>query len=299
MFVLIVFKVLHLSDPTRPVDLAYEITLYLYENPAQPHLLTATLSTNPVTHNVRIVRHEFDADGRWIGSRDPAGHRTEVHHVPGRGQSVITDAAGHFTKLEYDSRGNVTRTTDALGNAITRAYDEQNQLLTETDPLGHTTTYAYDERSHRTQVIDPLGHTNRFTYDPTGNLLTAIDARGHGVTNVYNPLGQLLSTTDALGHTNKYLYDERSQLTAQIDPLGIITTNRYDDLGHLEETAVRNASGFTFYVSRFTHNLLGNRLSESTQRPGPDGALKTVVTQYAYDARNRLIATAGSKSSPM
>jgi RHS repeat-associated protein len=159
--------------------------------------------------------------------------------------------------LEYYPTGELLRRTDADGNKMTFTYDGASRQLTMVDPDGnvlggtpsqHTWTTTYDENDRVTATIDALGRSALSGYDRTGNRTSATDRNGNVTTYVYDAAARL------------WKVQQKPEPLQQ--PTLVYTT-----------TVARDGNG--------------NATQVTQDKQGASGAV-TVITDYAYDALNRL-----------
>jgi RHS repeat-associated protein len=239
------------------------------------------------------VSYGYDADGR---------------------RTSMTDGTG-TTSNSYDSLNRLTSSTNGASATVGYAYDLKGQLTTLTYPGSHNVIRAYDDAGRLTSVGDWLSNVTTFAYDPNGNLLTETYPNGIVASFGYNRadqnltieddlnqaslfsltytrdnLGQLASTTstglpgssESYGYTSlnqlnevnsgSYSYDAADNLTATPTQSSLT----YDTANQL--TAITDSTGTTGY----SFDTRGNRTSSTDPHQ--------VVTSYAYDQANRLVA---------
>jgi YD repeat-containing protein len=187
----------------------------------------------------------------------------------------------------YDDRA-VTLSGRTLGYAhdsftgTTYAYDQHGNLVEETYAGGaHTEFHATG--TPLTTVTDPLGHTTRFTYDANDNVLSVTNAAGRITSYVYDADNRVIDTSDTLGRTTSYGYDADGRMvtTSQSTPSST-TSYTYNPTGTLSQY---DADG---NVTTYTYSG-----GELTEIDGPG----STVTQYFYDADNRVVKEVDSSPS--
>ncbi|MGH9387269.1 MAG: PKD domain-containing protein [Vicinamibacterales bacterium] len=232
-----------------------------------------------------VARQEYDADGRLIGVTDATGERIEMSHDLAASTEVARDRLGNPTVIEYDGTGNVIRRTDALGRISAFTFDTRGNKLTDTDPLNHTTTFTYDLNNKILTKQDPLGRTTTFTYNARGQVLTTTDPLGQVIAKSYDARGNVLTENDAVGSTTTHTYDALGRRLSTRNGIGAVTSYEYTVDGNLrtEIDALGNRKEYTYDAN-------GNRVSEAVFSTGPAGVTR-LVTAFAYDAKNRLVAT--------
>ncbi|WP_372008773.1 RHS repeat-associated core domain-containing protein [Paenibacillus chitinolyticus] len=251
---------------------------------------------------------EYDDVNRIVTSKDGEGNKVkESFDLLGRlAQKEVYSSAGTLTesiRYSYDSAGNLATVNDGTGNnpgdvqTTQYGYDVMNRLIAVTDPETNTTRYtyslankltqieypdhnktqkAYDQMGRLIQETDPLGQTETSFYDAGNNLIKAIDRKGNAQTFTYNSLN--LQTTSVTGDESlTFQYDAAGRRLSMQDRTG--TTNYLYDpsTGWLKQVQYPDKR-----TLQYAYDGQGNR----TQMTDPFG----VVTNYQYDARNRLKA---------
>jgi len=257
------------------------------------------------------IRNYYDASGRLSYSLDAHNNKIAYAYNPGSRQETTVDRLGNQTVLGYDSYGNVTQTTrfyydpaqdytrQITTSATFNLSDPNNpdKKTSETDPLGRETDYAWDTQGNLTTVTqfrikgDPTSAiTTTTTYNASGHPLTVTDPLGHVVsTNNYDGSGNLKWTQDALGHETDFTYNPNGTLSATKDAKGNVTQYAYGDPANPSSvTQVTDAQGHT---TSFTYDANGNKKTQSTTRKNASGGTDPLLTQFSYDADDRLTGT--------
>jgi len=174
----------------------------------------------------------------------------------------------HYEGGEFDRR--LTRVWNDLGRYITLSYDSSGRMSQVEDDTGRRWHYYYDAHGQLTQVTTPGtseypdGLTTAYTYDPTS----------HGLLTVSDPANQTyISNTYTNGRVTSQRYGQSDQ--------GF--TLAYYGPGCAQVTDREGYTTSTYY------NAAGNPTQEIVPTAGlrPDDPA-SYVTQYAYDAQNRL-----------
>ena len=294
-----------LSRPTRVTypDGTYEETTY--------QRLDAVLRRDRLG---RQTRYTYDALGRLVATRDPAG-RTIGQEWDGGALRRLIDANGHATRWERDAAGRVARDIRADGLTSTQyTYDLAGRLKTVTDPKQQVTTYTYN----LDDTLASTAYTNAqlatpsviFTYDAVYNrVVTMTDGTGTTV-YTYHPAGQLgagqVASVDGpvVDDTITYAYDELGRVMSraingvaasqQYDALGRVTnetnvlgifTYGYDGMsGRLQSVLYPNGQTSTYsYLS----NVQDHRL-ETIHHKYPSGATLSKF-DYTYDVAGNIL----------
>jgi len=264
----------------------YENTAYAYTNTAYPYNVTAV--TDP--RGIVSARYEYDSSGRMTKQYDALNNYTSYIYDTANHRQIVTDRLNHSSIQNFTPAGLLASVEDAGGGLTSYNYDEQGNKITETDPVGDTTSYSYDSDGHLTAQTNALDESASTTYNEFGEVLVSIDARANGTTNSYDANGNLLFSTNALGDITAYGYDSQGNQTAITNGFGLpeqtVVTNQYDQYGSIIGTGTLNAQEQLVSQTSYTYDDDGNRQTETKMRSA--GA---VVTQWQYDAANRLTQT--------
>jgi RHS repeat-associated protein len=267
------------GDLTSVTDPSGNISTFVYDG--NHDLLSAV---NPL--GVQGLRNTYDNNGRLISTTEPNGQTITYAANVSASNELITDLLGNSTLYGYNSNGNLTNVTDPLGNVYTATYDANGNKLSETTPLGQTLSYSYDASNNLLTESGPLGVNFSYTYNSFGQILTVTDPLGKTTAITYDGNGNLLTTTDPLGAVTTTTYNSQGQALTKTDPLGNVTAYQYDTFGNM--TQQTDALG---NVTTYTYDANGNKLTQSVTRTTSGGTQQTLLTQYQYDASNRLIKT--------
>ncbi len=278
---------------------------YLYENPTYKFAMTGLIDEN----GKRFATWTYDGEGRATSSQHAGGVDRTTITYNADGSRTETNALGlqvihKFTALQgvqkltqlvrvatpttasatitktYDSNGYLSSETDWNGNRIDYVNDSRGLPLSVTEaagtPQARTMTTTFDPVFHLPLSVVTPGLTTTFTYDVSGNLLTRKETDTTTTTVPYSTAGSTRIWTNTW---------TGPLLTSVRGPLNDVTTFTYDATGTL--TAVTNALN---QVTRTTQHTAGGRPLTTID---PNG----VVTQFAYDARLRLISSAVSTAA--
>lgn len=267
----------------------YENTSYAYTNAAFPHNVTSITDARGIT----TQSYEYDSEGRLYKQYDAYGRAITYSYNTATHQQTIIDRDGYPTIQTFTAAGQLSSLQDASGGVTTYGYDSQGNKISETDPANETTTYSYDANGQLIAQTNALNQSASSTYNDFGEVLVSIDNMGYGTTNSYDANGNLLFTTNALGVVTAYGYDSMGDQTAVTNALGLpeeaIVQSQYNQYGDLTNTATLNADGQTLSQTSYTYDDDGNKLTETQKRTLPGGGNGAVVTQWTYDADNRVI----------
>jgi len=197
-----------------------------------------------------------DGLGRTVARVDALGHATQVAYdtdVGGLIETTQTDAVLHVTRARADGAGRVRQQVDALGNVTTATFDANGNQLSQRDALGIGWDASYDSRNRL--------FTRTTTRAGAMSEEYAYDLDGNQVGSIRRDGPNPLSSESSV-------FDARNRRIALIDRLGGVT--------------------------RFTYDLVGNliAISDADNEGAPGGPVAARTTQYAYNARNLLVAEA-------
>lgn len=273
-------RVNKLTDATNPGNPVYATTTYLYGLPRYPHFLTEVRDPNGAT----VMRVEFDADGRMIGTVDAFGNRRSVtRNISARTETVF-DRLGNPTTHVYDERGRIIATTDALGNTMLRSYDGNNNQTSETDALGRKSSVLFGAGDQVLSYTDHLGRGYTNVYDAEGQLLTQTDSAGRTASNEYDAAGNVVATTDPTGRRTTYQFDGGKRMTGAFDASGrAILRMGYDGAGYM--TGMTNDFGDMGWRVDSKGNVLAN--TRTWRNPANSNDVRVVEARTEYDAGGR------------
>jgi RHS repeat-associated protein len=209
----------------------------------------------------------------------------------------ITDGMGHETDLAYYSSGpgasllqQVQRS--AVGGVrptYTYLYNSIGLPTQEVDPTGVTTTHAYDSFGNLTVTTEASSVVNG---NPALNLTTTFTTDSVGnVTEIDGPRTDVADVSD-------FTFDADRRVVFSIGPgtsdngtahPRIATKYTYDADGQVIQTdrgtttSVTGSDFASLLTVTTAYDPAGNKLSETTP---------TSLTQFSYDADNRLLCTA-------
>lgn len=213
----------------------------------------------------------------------------------------VTDPLGHTVTEIRDGAGRTVRRIDAEGNATTIAYDSVVAGLVataSTDPLGHTTTAQADGAGRVRRQIDAIGAVSTAGFDANGNQVssrsapTAADPNGIGWNAQYDARNRITYRASTRGDASSDLawtYDLDGNRLTETDALDQVETSVYDARDRRIQLTDRVGG-----ITRFAYDAVGNLVQISDADNELVGGLANVAgtTQYAYNARNLLVAEA-------
>ena len=192
----------------------------------------------------------------------------------------------YTTNYSYDANGNLTKVVDAKSNTTTLAYDALDRLINSTNAASGVTKYAYDGLDQLSQVTDPRTLSTNYTVDALGNTSKLASPDSGISNNAFDSAGNPSTIKDARGITATLSYDALNRpLTISYPTSGENITYTWDTgcvygIGRIcQET---DSDGST----SFAYDSYGNLVKKTRTESGA-----SFITQYAYDAANRLVAT--------
>ncbi|HUU85278.1 MAG TPA: FG-GAP-like repeat-containing protein [Phycisphaerae bacterium] len=266
---------------------------FIYDDAGQ--LTTKTLSTASGSENVTYdynlngyLTQATDADSDLSFGYDTADRLTSYASVAIAGQPALSLAYAYHDDGVLDTMTDPTGVTTYLHNA--------NHWLTQiSDPGARVTGFGYDQAGRRITMANHNGTAVTYTIDDAGRLtdivhdLTAVPFLS--LTYTHDDTGNILTMNDGDGaHT--YGYDATYQLTSAVHPNPGVNPNEsfsYDPVGnrltsHLSSSYTYDDANELLDDDDFTYTYddNGNLATKTAQAGG-------AVTQYTYDAENRLI----------
>lgn len=274
----------------------------------------------------------YDANFRLIKTTNALGQFTETTSFDAADRPLITkDESGIETRMTYDSLGRLLTVKRAFGTPLealtTMTYNFNGDVTQIDSPNGATVTYTYDNARRLTGMADDLGNTVTYTLDDDGNILTetrkdpanvlkythsqTFDEMSRLLTSVgagagwtrsyaYDKNSNQTTYTNANNHATNYAFDGLDRLVTATDALSGVTTNTINDLD--QTTGIKDPRNNT---TTYGYNAFG----DVTQIVSPDTGTasyvvnkngdvtqmtdaRSVVTNYTYDALNRLATVA-------
>jgi len=256
----------------------------------------------------RTETYSYDPAGNLASFTDRKGQQTTFAYDPlnRRIQATYPDATTRFT---YDAVGRLMRVSDTApgAGAIDFAYNVLDRLIQETTGQG-TVSYQYDVLGRRTQMMANGLAPLTYQYD-TASRLTQVAQGSLAVGLGYDAAGRRTSLTYPNGTTASYTYDNASRLTNILHqgPSGVIENLAYvyDAAGNRTSLTRNNgtASLLPSAVASATYDAANEQTSFGGQilEYDTNGNLEkekdnggTLLRQYAWDARNRLVGISGN-----
>ena len=189
--------------------------------------------------------------------------------------SGLTDqTAVKQVAFTYDARGNLVQETD---------YAASTAPGTPSTAEGYRqTSYVYDQAGRLLARTEPGLNTEHYSYDGLGRLISSTDING-GVTNiVFNDSATQTVVTLANGLVQTSTYNKAGDPISYAEAGEFVPTGSstylYDPVGR--PRVVTDANGIKNYV---LYDKVGRKVADI----GQSGE----ITEYRYDADNRLVAT--------
>ncbi|WP_176835548.1 MULTISPECIES: RHS repeat protein [unclassified Paenibacillus] len=190
-------------------------------------------------------------------------------------EGIATEASGITqTQYEYDAMGRVKSVLNGMQEKTSYTYSLAGQLTKVHYPDGNELTKHYDEMGRLIRRVDPAGQAERYYYDHNSNMTKKIDRNGYETTYVYdnrNFLDKMTTTDEVIQFTQ----DTAGRRLTMQDGTGTTSYSYESGSGWLTEVKYPDQKRTTY-----TYDAQGNR----TQMTDPFDQ----VTEYRYDARNRL-----------
>lgn len=224
------------------------------------------------------VTYRYDANENLVSMRDQRGTTTYTYDALDR-LIEVTRPDGSVG-YGYDAVGNRTSLSYPDGKAATYGYDALNRLTRIIDWEGRKSIYRYDAASNVRRVIYPNHTTISYHYDVADRLVRVENNRNEDI------IAQFRYTLDKLGNRT-----ETRQSGLVVPELTLSYT--YDALSQL--IAEKERSGGSIKRTEYTYDPAGNRLTlteRSRESREVGGNADTDITNYSYDAANRLVQAA-------
>lgn len=278
--------------------------------------VTGATRTTAITHcTASDVANAASTNCAFAGQvRTIDGPRTDVSDVTTFAYRTAENLTGCGTAAGPCWRkGDLWKTTNALGHVNqVSAYDRAGRPVRLVDPNGTITDLTYNNRgwlkerairASASGVADVNADSStRYEYDESGNVTYAYPAGGHGayLQFAYDDAHRVKTVTDSVGNRIVYELDKAGNRTSEKtydtgNALRRSLAREYSTLNRLKRVLDANQQ----VVQQFS--VTGGDMREGYDANGnprrmSDG--RNVVTDQAYDALDRLVATVRDYSTP-
>ncbi|MDR1282581.1 MAG: hypothetical protein LBK99_17425 [Opitutaceae bacterium] len=288
--------------------------IYAFEYDANGNptrLTTPTGKSASTTWNVRdlVAQHTKASGGETSYTYDTVGRVTQQ-----------ADGAGTIT-FGYDAKGNpLTVSEGGGGGTLTRTFDELDRVESYSNANNETIGYSYNAGGQLTRLTYPDGKTVDYTYTALGQLKTLTDWANRTTTYEWDKAGRLIKIVRPNGTHRENRYDQAGQLISfqERDGSGQLLAYggySYDADGNmttrlrLPQAAAGSAGALLAMTAGYdadnrmaqwnglsvVHDADGNMTSGPLSLSGPPESPTISLSNYSYDARNRLVSV-GSTS---
>ena len=198
------------------------------------------------------------------------------------------DATGAATQFIYDANGNVVKRlayAEPLTAAALASLAADASALPALAGPSTMTQFAYDGDNRLLFTVDPLGIVSENRYDVRGNVVETVRyavpiTLANNVQLTAASIKPLLQA-DAKDVHQFQRYDALGRLVWNVDGTGAATQLFYDNSGNLIKRLA--------FAERLAPAAMASLAGNASALPAPAGA--SAMTQYAYDADNRLVFT--------
>ncbi|MBO0728583.1 MAG: RHS repeat protein, partial [Acidimicrobiaceae bacterium] len=208
---------------------------------------------------VRLVRNEYDADGRVLVQTSPFGRVSRYRYVPphtvivgdaGNGADGLTtlfrhDAEGRLVEMRRADGSRASRRFDEYGNpvyvvgfdgvATSREFDIKGNCVRELRPGGRERRFTHDDQGRLTRLVDEMGAEFRLSYEGNGPVPSLVLGPLGFERRFASDAGGLAAVVDSDGVSVRYERDAEGQVVAAVDGEGGTARFRYDRSGALIE----------------------------------------------------------------
>ena len=175
------------------------------------------------------IRLGYDAAGRSIVRRSPAGNRHTVRYNPDNTVATETDGNGASTTYQWGRWGLESMTAPGTGGTVSFHYGPFLAPDTRTDPFGKTETWAYRDDGRLAAHTSRAGHRTEWAYQTgTGRLTqTRFGVSGPTAestqTYAYDTAGRLTTITDTTSGPLTFAYDDLDRPRTETTPTSTLT----------------------------------------------------------------------------
>ncbi len=275
--------------------------------------------TSATDSNAQVTVYTYkDPLNRLTNTADPDGGQTAISYNdsvpsitttvasspnPAKSTVAVMDGMGHVTQTQLTTDPSGTDYTDTVYDGTGQVYSVSNPHSSQTLSSDGSTTYVRDALGRITTQTQPDTSTQTYTY--AGNIITFVDEVSNTWKRTSDALGRLTQVVEPGNLETDYGYDGLDNLTSSVQHGTASESARsrnfsYDSLSRLV-TSTNPETGTICYGSTGSGSCQNGY--DANGNLGSKTDARGVVTQYSYDALNRLIskvytnAPAGSLSS--
>ena len=293
-----------LGNKVSQTDAEGRVTRWSYD--AAGRVLSRTLPLGQVEHfdydaagnrtqridfNGASSSFEYDSNNWRTRESYADGQVVVTTYTPTGLVASVLDPRG-TTQYSHDARDRVTGIDYPNGESIQHSYDAAGNRTGYTSASGTVST-TFDAANRRQSVTDAQG-TTHYSYDAVGNTVRIDHSNGSRTETDYDQRNRpievrALSATGVLLNRQRYTLDAAGQRLAIEDLDGRHVDYGYDPLNRLiRATVTDTARGNSETI--WSYDSVGNRQTQirCTPRCGQGG--HEVLTQYSYDANDRLLS---------
>jgi fibro-slime domain-containing protein/RHS repeat-associated protein len=230
-----------------------------------------------------MTRKQFQDGSKVTYTHTDTGLQDVVAFVEANGQITAT------YDYDYDERDRLIQRTDniaGVSRSIGYTYDAASNRTSVTTAFG-TVNYTFDVRNRLDKVIENGVITADYDYDAVSNLVRTTLANGTQEIRSYDDLNRLKYLENHKGDTilssYSYTLDKVGNRTKVVEQDGRTVDYIYDDLYRLTEEKITDAANGN-RIYGYTYDKVGNRKTKSETINAA-----TTITDYAYDANDRLL----------
>ena len=280
--------------------------------------------------NGKVWQFQFDGANRLTNTISPLGRSSALAFNHQGLPASLIDAAGRTATYNYDAKGRLSSRADIVG---TTTYNhDSNDNLTGIVENGLTNSWTYDAYNRVSSCSDIFGNAIQYRYDANGNVTNIIYPNGKNVYYAFDSNNHMTNVTDWAGRKTAIAYDLAGHVTGVTRPNGTQRAISYDAAGQPTNILETMAIGFPIAWFKFNWDSAARAQWEFAAPPphvttvatrtmtyDDDNKLKTfngqnigsdldgnltnaplttsTFTNYAYDARNRLLSAAGATNA--
>ncbi|WP_341208313.1 LysM peptidoglycan-binding domain-containing protein [uncultured Sphingomonas sp.] len=315
------------GDVTRVTDPLGRITSFTYDANgnaiSEVDRLGVTVTRTFDARNRLLTETRIGSDANSPG----AAHTDRYVYNAAGMQRFAISGAGRVTERRYDTYGNVSVAlsytdqfydlTNLSTSSAPSEVDMANWVKGLSDQTAvEQTVYQHDIRGNVIRQLDYAASTSPgapsdtenyreivYRYDQAGRLVARTQTGENTETFVYDGLGRLVASTDVNGGTTNVLFDDPGTQTVVTLANGLVRYSTYNKAGDLiamsEAGDLMLAGGATFdrdqlgrvRVTSGSTGIKSYMIYDRVGRKVADIGEQREITEYRYDANDRLVAT--------